>query len=195
MTYVRTSISVDPNDPTRKAEYDNYFQAPFTVTAPHHEIHEGDMFTGVVYDICGIGDEIGAFILTPATATPQKRIHMTAGVAATGAYTWVIKEGCSYSSGGAAFTPINRNRGSTKTTALQSAYIGGDNLSGGVIAVTGGSAIWSTGGGAGKTVGGQSRDVEEWVLAPNTGYLFLLTSAAASNSMSMEAVWYEHTDE
>ena len=51
--------------------------------------------------------------------------------------------------------------------------------------------------GAGRTSGGGSRGVDEWVLAPNESYLFQITSAGGGGSTCnafIGLVWYEHTD-
>jgi hypothetical protein len=196
MTYLKKTYATDPNDVTRSQEFDNLFSSAYTLDVAHHEVHEGDMYAGVVSDNTAAStDVIQEFVLTPAVATPQKRIHMVVEYAGSGAHSYTINEGCTYSSGGAAATPLNRNRGAGKTSALQSMYVGGDNLAGGVIVVTGGSTIWTKAFGSGRNVGGAARDVEEWVLAPATGYLFTLTSGATSTAIAMEAIWYEHTDE
>ena len=61
-----------------------------------------------------------------------------------------------------------------------------------------GILIASLSGGSGTnpsngTPGGASRD-NEWVLRPNTKYLFRFTSGAAGNILEYNAEWYEHTD-
>ena len=168
-----------------QGEFDNLFDVPVGISIAHHEIHEGDMYVHNQYDEdAASGHIVQIFILTPAVADPQKR---------TGEHRYTITEGCAYSSGGAAMTPTNRERGSVKTSSLQSAYSGSDKGSNKIV-VTGGTTMFDSWSGAGKTQGASSRDSEEWVLAPNTGYLFVLTSKAAGIPLEMTAEWYEHTD-
>ena len=64
---------------TRKgvAEFDEMFNAPIIIDIGHHEIHEGDMFSIHHYDEdAASGHLLHIHIATPATATPQKRIHL-----------------------------------------------------------------------------------------------------------------------
>jgi hypothetical protein len=196
MSYLRRIYLSDPDDHTRLASFDNLFKVPVFIDVGHHEIHEGDMYSVSVYDLVAAAtDTVEVFILTPAVSNPQKRIHMLSNYEGSGAHEYLITEGCTYSSGGAAYVPKNRNRGSTKTTSAQSVYVGGDDQTGGNIVVTGGSALWADGGGAGRTNGGGDRSAHEWVLAPATGYLFTMTSGATSTAISLELTFYEHTDE
>ena len=197
MTYVRTSLITDPADPTRQSEFDTYFSAPVIVDAAHHEIHEGAMFSLFVSESAISDTEtIEIFVTTPDTATPQKRAHLIAETSGSLAYTFTIQEGPTYSSGGAAGTAYNRNRGSSTTTGMQDLYTGNtaDNI------VTGGSptTIWTKFNGSGRDAGGSGRDDNEWVLAPDTSYLFQLTSSAGAgtfNDVYIGLIWYEHTDD
>ena len=177
-----------------QGEFDNLFDVPVGISIAHHEIHEGDMYVHNQYDEdAASGHIVQIFILTPAVADPQKRVHIAMAHESTGEHRYTITEGCAYSSGGAVMTPTNRERGSVKTSSLQSAYSGSDKGSNKIV-VTGGTTMFDSWTGAGKTQGASSRDSEEWVLAPNTGYLFVLTSKAAGIPLEMTAEWYEHTD-
>ena len=72
---------------------------------------------------------------------------------------------------------------------------GGDNLAGGNLVYAGGSTIWSETAGSGKGTGGTTRGTEEWILAPNTEYIFKMTSGVTpAITLSLSATWYEHTD-
>ena len=185
----------DPNDPTRQGEFDNLFHAPLIVDIAHHEVHEGDMYSTNLYDEDAANNHVvNIFILTPATATPQKHMHMITQHSGSGEHYYSITEGCTYSSSGVAVTPTNRHRGSVKTSSVQSAYSGSTKGSNAVV-VTGGTVIWDDWTGAGKSIGGEGRSLEEWILAPNTGYLYQIQSKAAGIQIDLEAIWYEHTDE
>jgi len=186
----------DPSNTERHQEFDPLFKAPMTIDIAHHEVHEGDSFSLWVREV-GIADTetVEILVQTPAVADPQKRIHLIAEHAASVAHLFDILEGATYSSGGAAATPVNRLRGSAKVTALQAAYTGTTAAN----IVTGGTpaTLWGQLLGSGRTVGGGSRGVDEWVLAPNESYLFRLTSAGGGGSACnafIGLVWYEHTD-
>ena len=190
------SFLTDPSNTERHQEFDNMFRAPMVIDIAHHEIHEGDSFSLYVREV-GIADTetIEILIKTPAVTSPQKRIHLIAEHEASTAHLFDIIEGATYASGGAAATPINRERGSAKISALQAAYTGTTAAN----IVTGGTpaTVWGQLLGAGRTSGGGSRGVDEWVLAPNESYLFRITSAGGGGSACnafIGLVWYEHTD-
>lgn len=191
---VPLSMLADPSDSTRRQEFDPLFKAPLAIDIAHHEIHEGDMFVHNIYDEdAASGHSVQVFLLTPAVASPQKHMHLVASYEGSGEHLYEVTEGCTYSSGGTALTPTNRHRGSANTTSAQSAYTGSDKGSD-LIVVTGGTTIFGSWTGQGKNTGGSSRDSEEWVLAPNTGYLFELESKAAGTLIELQVLWYEHSD-
>ena len=182
----RTSSLSDYTDPL--------FPYGIWIDVAHHEVHEGDMFEASIYDEDAASGHIShIFILTPATAAPQKRMHLLLEYEGSGEHQFTITEGCTYSSGGAAYTPRNRFYGHANTTSAQSAYSGSDKGSNKIV-VSGGSVIYDKWKGAGRSSGSQSRGLGERILAPNTGYLFALTSKAAGIQMDFDLVWYEHTD-
>lgn len=186
----------DPENTERHQEFDPLFNAPLSIDIAHHEVHEGDSFSLFVREV-GVADTetVEILIQAPAVASPQKRIHLIAEHAASTAYLFDIVSGATYSSGGAAATAVNRLGGSVKTTALQAAYTGTTAAN----IATGGtpSTIWGELLGAGKTAGGGSRGVNEWILEPNQSYLFKITSAGGGGSSCnafIGLIWYEHTD-
>lgn len=188
-------ILTDPNNTERHQEFDPLFKAPLIIDIAHHEVHEGDTFSMVASDAAAAStDTVQLYINSGDVSSPQKRMHLILNHYGSGAHSVVIIEGITFSSGGAAYTPINRRRDSAKTTAAQAARVGGDDQPGGVITYTGGTAIWTELVGAGKSVGGSARGTEEWILAPNTGYIFEIISGATSTAINISATWYEHTD-
>lgn len=184
----------DPNDSTRQAEFDNLFKIPIMIDVAHHEVHEGDAYNVAHYDEDAASSHVvQLYVSTPATATPQKRIHLIEAHDSTGGHYVSITEGITYSAGGADFAPVNRNRGSIKTTSLQS-FKKGSSKAGNVITYTGGTIIWDRWQGSGKTDGGEGRGTSEWILAPGTEYIFTIQSKAAGILLSIQLDWYEHTD-
>ena len=175
---------------------DPLFPYPIWIDVAHHEIHEGDTFSVIASDTAAAAtDTVQLYINTAAAATPQKRHHLTLSHYGSGEHSVVITEGITFTSGGAAFVPVNRRRDSAKTTSSQAVRVGGDNLTGGVLQYTGGTAIWTELIGAGRGTGGTTRGIEEWILDANTGYIFEIIAVAAGGiGVGISANWYEHTD-
>lgn len=175
-------------------EFDPLFNAPIVIDIPHHEVHEGDTFSAVVTDSSAAsGEVVQGYLKTPAISTPQKRMHLVLSHAGTGQHNVTITEGVTYSSGGSDSTPVNRRRDSSKASAVQAMKVGSDKDSN-KIAYTGGTVIWNEDAGSGRGVGGETRGTEEWILAPDTEYIFEVSSGATSTAISLAATWYEHTD-
>ena len=185
---------VDPVDLTRYAELDNLFRALLVVDVVHHEVHEGDAFTMQTYDEgAASGDVIQLYFKTPATASPQKRIHLVSEREGSGEHQFILTEGITYSAGGATRTPLNKNRGSIKTSAVTVPLVGSDKA-GNVITYTGGTIIYDAWVGLGKSVVGENRGTVEWVLAPETEYIFEVFSKTNPSLTAVILEWYEHTD-
>ena len=141
-----------------KVEFDNLFKVPVGIDVAHHEVHEGDSFSMVAGDpSAGTDVPVQLYIETPAVTTPQKRMHLALSHRGSGEHTLVITEGITFTSGGAAYAPVNRRRDSAKVTAAQAARVGGDNLTGAEFVYTGGTIIWTEAMGTGKLSGGESR--------------------------------------
>jgi len=183
----------DPEDSTRHQEFDPLFKAPLWIDIAHHEVHEGDMYSSIIYDEdAANGHVIQIYFKTPAVADPQKRVHMTFAHEGSGEHQYQVIEGVTYSAGGADTDPLNRRRDSGATSMQE--FKLGSTKSSNVITYTGGSAIWEDWSGAGKTTGGENRGTQEWILAPNVEYIVVLTSKAAGILLSQDVTFYEHTD-
>jgi len=192
---VQRIAQTDPDDDGRVQEFDTLFKAPLWIDIAHHEVHEGDTFSVIASDaVAASTDTVQIYINAPAVSSPQKRMHLTLNHYGSGAHSVVITEGITFTTGGAAYTPLNRHRGSAKTTSAQAVRIGGDALTGDVLQYTGGTIIWTELIGAGRSTGGASRGTEEWILDANTGYIFEIISGATSTAISISATWYEHAD-
>jgi len=104
--------------------------------------------------------------------------------------TFDILEDVSSFAGGAAFTVLNFNRNSSKTSGMTvtTGHTGSD-----LITPTGGSEIWNETLG---TRGAQSsrENASELILKQNSKYLFRITNGATANNVSILLTWYEHTN-
>ena len=105
---------------------------------------------------------------------------------------FTIQEGVNVS-GGVAYIPRNRNRNSEKVSEVTTPVI--NCTYGGVPTIT----LEDIALGSNKTGGGSSdggRNNSEWVLKPNTKYLFRLLGANVIDNgvASIVLDWYEHAD-
>lgn len=150
----------------------------------HSEIHEGDSFTASYKADVGNGATLDLLIVTPNTT---KWAHFTYELDCEAETDVLIYEGAA-ATAGSAVVAYNRDRNSavTPTVVVTSTPTG----------ITAGSTIIrSYHLGTGKSFGGGSRDIHEFILKQNTKYLFRLTNATTSNNyMAVKLDWYEHTN-
>ena len=162
------------------------------IGSDHAYIHDGIAFT-----VLGITGSIAAgattkFRFTTPTVASGKYIHWRPahidGIS-TGV-TYELYESPTASAGSTA-TPINRNRLSSNTSAMQLFNSG--------ATVSGGTLIQIIGGGTGSTgvtnAGGTGGAQNELVLAQNTEYAIVLTNRSGSTATLIvyEFFWYEET--
>lgn len=156
------------------------------ITYPHHELHEGQMFSYSYRspDATPIADN-GTIIV--ALTTGSNQLHLVWFASAGGDMELEILEGATIADGSVVSAP-NHNRNSAKLapavvtlnptvsadgTRLDHAYIPG-----------------GTGGNAG---GGSANRSNEWVLLPGTTYALRATNRAGSNKpMGVYLSFYEH---
>ena len=177
-----------------------------TILYAHHEIHGGSSFTTqyTVTTAASAGDEMGIYMLTPAT----KEIHMVVEFSSSLAAVYSICEGVTLAAntgtGGVAI--YNRDRNSTKTSGLQdNATARATNK---VTTLTegqfGGDGTWACGttlrtapleAGAGpKPAGGSARGAQEYILKKSTAYVFVIATTPATAAVHHILLdWYEHT--
>ena len=148
----------------------------------HHEVHAGSYFHLITYsDDLASGSTINISLLTPNTT---KECHVLWLFDSSGEYLNEVLSGSTITGGGAA-TPANAHKGSS--TASQMVCLTGVTVS------ADGTLIYRRYVASGKNVGVQSRATDERILAPNTQYVFRLTSKTASSKSHIELGWYEHT--
>jgi hypothetical protein len=171
----------------------------------HEEIHDGNAFTAAYKTTTANSNSVRSAILFK---TGAKEIHMVASFSCVSAANAGIYEQPTVAAnvGTHTNTPINRNRRSPKTstiisnatvpladryTTLTEAQIAGD----GTFALGAELRLQplktSTGVNA---LGGESRDSQEYVLNPDTKYLFIIqNTVAAINDQLIILDWYEET--
>lgn len=161
------------------------------IDVPHHEIHEGESFT-VSHTVTGKNDgETGVVVVLTTT----KDCHMLFNWAASGAAYAKIFEGPTITdnSGTNGVSIFNRDRNSTSTSTVK------DNATSRAfnkvctdptVSATG-TVIFTEFAGAAKAFGGLGRNSNEFVLAQNTEYAFVVESDAAGLTLNMVLDWYE----
>jgi len=148
----------------------------------HCEIHDGESFTASYKADIGNGANLDLLIVTPNT---DIRAHFTYEIDVEAETDVLLYENVTATAGDA-IVEYNRDRNSATAatvvvTSSPSAITAGTTL------------IRSYHLGTGKSFGGGSRDVHEFILKKNTKYLFRLTNATTSNNyMAVKLDWYEH---
>ena len=158
-----------------------------TVDVNHQRNHDGRAF--FAYKLYPVASKLAAnasidiVMASPAGVFP----HMTVEAFCQGDAEFYLYEGSS-TTGGTAFTPINRNRNYAVSNPSQSAMVInptintlGTELDGQLVP-----------GGVGKKSGGGDSATLEYVLKPLTNYHFRLTNVnGTSHAASLTLEWYE----
>lgn len=151
----------------------------------HREIHEGDAFSWS--EVITLGSAATQdYLIT--VADNEDWPHFAYAVDASFGVTVDLYEGADRT-GTTIQTAYNRNRNSANTAGMT---IHKGHSSG----TTDGTRIFtakSGTGAAGGRLSGSSAEATERILKQNTKYIFRVTSAAASNDISIRFNWYEHT--
>jgi hypothetical protein len=161
-----------------------------TMSSEHHSIHESKHFYIGDYIELGSGSTMSWYFTTPNTTTWT---HMTFEVDAQALVTVDFYEGGTYGGGGTASTALspaqvlNNNRNSNATTSLTIFRNGTASALGSkILGVKLGAATTPTN----RAAGALDRS-EEIILRQNTTYILVITSGAATNTVTYHAKWYE----
>lgn len=171
----------DGNPYTSDEEHKAYVVVP----GEHYQIHQGKHFISTSYFTVATANTSTWFLIqVPSTTTEH---HMVLGFNASGLSRFCFFEGAAVSTVGAAMNIINQNRRSTNTTTVI--------ITSGPTVTTTGSCMWTGlfGGTSISHIGvpGGGRLEHEFILAPNTNYLFRLLNLVASISAASIFNWYE----
>lgn len=161
---------------------DSSTNAVNTIDYAHHEIHGGSSFTADYTVELANGATIDILVVTPNTT---KWAHMEYILMCELESEIKIYEGVTTSNDGTGLTEFNRNSATAATTVVSYTPTVTDT----------GTLIRTKHLGAGKTAGGESRDLSEIILKQNTKYLYRITNATTSvNYITFILSWYEHTN-
>lgn len=197
-------------------EYYDFEVDPIThglhvIESEHHQLHEGYAFFAyyTITTAATDGHRSGLLIKTPPTTENTNRVHVVVAFSASTAANFSICEAPTIAANVGTHTGeiINRYRGSSKVsgcfnnattpergyfTTLTQAQLAAD-------------LTWALGtvlrteplrvGDSPKPAGGAGRGSTEYILKPDTQYVFLLTNTTASaNTHFILADWYEHRE-
>ena len=159
-----------------------------TIDYAHHEIHSGSHY--YINGHMTLGENVTNHVLL-ITPDSTKWAHFVWAINSSGiTETWLDEGAVGGMTGGAAVTPINNNRNSTKTSTMV--------LTSGVSIATSyttrvDNAKWGALGFKTTIGGGSGRD-DEIILKRGTKYLRTFISGTADNIIQFKASWYEHSD-
>ncbi len=182
--------------------------ADIEITFAHSRVHAGYAYRADLTVSDGTTFDT-ADVLLMAFNTPNSNmwIHMVVFATSTGAATLEIFEDATVTAAtpvGNSIIPIyNKNRNSAKISGITDTFSGAlGQITGSETAIgngpptvsDNGTTIFTTELGAtGPKVGGESRDLVEWVLRTNTTYVAKLTSHAENVTAHLALIWYENT--
>ena len=150
----------------------------------HAMIHAGKFFTVCHYDAAVVDDGDIEVIISAGA----KSVHCRHTFAAGGDAVCALFEQTVTSADGTALTPHNRKRidpASPVASFFHTPTITGDGVQLGQNFMPGGT-------GGNFSAGGQAAGFEEWILAPNTKYLYRLTNVAGTTQpLGMILDFYE----
>ena len=170
--------------------HDKYSHALTVIQEPHRIAHDGMMFsvTGKAVGLADAGTY--EFVMqTGAFNYPHlNKMRLTFGSGDIDIHSY---SGCTFSSAGTPLVPQNTNRNSSNTPTMAVSYT--------PTLITDGTKIhqlWvpPTASGVGMSQSGISNVEagEEWILAPNTSYLFRITNNSGSTiDLAYDFIWYE----
>jgi hypothetical protein len=168
-----------------------------TIDYAHHEIHGGSSFHAFVYDdTAATGELVNIYI---KTANTTKYCHSFAQWSSGGAGIFRIHEAptITTNTGTNGVSIINHNRNSSTTSGcFDNATTPVVNKYGTGVTKTGeGTVLLIEYSGVGKSISGTGRNESEYILKPNTVYVFELIAIGNNIALGIGLDWYEHTDQ
>ncbi len=166
--------------------YDDITGAQIVISMPHHETHEGNTFQASYHTPNGapIADDA---VLELLVQTGVNYTHITGNMAAEGDFETGFYEDCTFSAAGTALVESNMNRSSATVAATAITHTPTITADGTLLFVG-----WMISGTKGKATGGVARVDTEWILKPNSSYLYRMTNRSEDTSIvAMTLQWYE----
>ena len=159
-----------------------------TIDYAHHEIHSGSSFS--VSDTVACNNTTVKWMIVTPNSTNYA--HLVFHLSTTGEATFLVT-GDADRTAGTALACVNRRRVGVPSSATVSVS---RTPTGGLT--DGATTLFSirdgvTGVGGKSVQAGEGRDVQEWILKPNTKYIVSITTYADVFT-TMKLDWYEHAD-
>jgi len=148
------------------------------IPGEHRRIHQGVFFSISRHTTLGLNATDKILFVTPAGGYAHLLFALRTSLEAS----FILTEAPTTSAAGTALTPINRNRNSSNTA--QAVLTHTPTVS------AAGTQLYEMHVG-GSRQGGDDRGNNEWLLKPETAYLFTVTSEAAANDVTLFLDWYE----
>ncbi len=157
------------------------------VDLAHQRIHEGEHYFAFRSVAIPNAADFEFLIVTPDTIVVA---HMFLSSTVSAEATIDLLEGVTTAGDGAAVLDFNNNRQSVNTSGVVITHTPA-GLAGGTDLLNGGIKV-----GAGRNIGGVSRNDNELLLERNTKYLLRITNdaAGANNITTVSFSWYEHIE-
>lgn len=169
-----------------------------SIDFPHHEAHEGDSFiSDAVSGSLGLNDTLSLAFKTPDST---KLAHIIFGLVTKAAGHICIIEGASWDNQSGSLNPIfNRRRESLNNSILledsgQATFTATDNIILDPTNITGGTEIHDLYTFQQQNTTFERRDDREFILKPDTTYVFQYVADSGANAGQIILIWYEHTD-
>lgn len=185
------SVKISGSDGIDQAEVDSLSKLLGTITRAHKAIHDG-----ISYAVIHQATKASAETLIVSFKTPDTtaRLHFFIKARASGEANFVFLEESVVTAGsGTEKATINRDRNSSNTSVIidnaDPATVGNITLDGTIT--DDGTIIFEEHFGSGKSVIGQSRGDNEFILKQNTQYAIRLTSEANGNDVELILDYYE----
>lgn len=173
----RLDVAIGPTDPVS--------DLPVIIEFPHHQVHEGEMYS-CSYIISSLNSGVSVIfrLSVPNTySLPIRAPHIVGEVISTLETELYFYEGTTFSAPGTAQSTYNRNRNISAGPGML-VY-----LSPTVSAA--GTLLWIGLTGSSNKAGAADRSLTEWILRPNTEYSFVITSRANGDKIVVRFDWYE----
>ena len=190
MSYFKAIWGMISNTVARAIRIDAATHAMTTIDYEHHEVHDGEHFDVHLYTTVANGADED-FLITVAATT--KWPHMLWAFESNVEMEISLYEAVTTADDGTPYNIFNNDRNSG--TGSGAVVWNGPTLAGGALgdAGQGGTLLWSSKMGAGKKIGGETRESHERILKRNTKYWFRVhNGSGGAGWLNFHFNWYEH---
>ena len=172
-----------------EARIDTSSRAQTGIGYPHHEAHDGNLYTAYRGDTLATNDTIVIAVTTPAGAEEQ---HIFWEMYSSGGVIFEILRDVTSYTGGTAFTPRQHHFRSNNTSNC-TVKVGSNGALADGIVLTGGTEWLKRSHGAGRTTGGTTEHDDEHILEESEINGYRITAVSNGIVCDLSLTWYEHT--